>query len=108
MNGYLYFAQSTGFVGADPPVNFCPIARLQSTASVCFVAGANAGGSGARAKLDAARALGLEAEIGSIEAGKRADLTILSTNPLETPGADWETIPVWGVVLDGVKHPLVE
>jgi len=58
--------------------------------------------------LDAARVLGLEAEIGSIEPGKRADFTILGANPLETPGEAWEAIPVWGVVLDGVKRPLAE
>ena len=37
-----------------------------------------------------------------------SDFTILGANPLETPGEAWETIPVWGVVLDGVKHPLSE
>lgn len=58
--------------------------------------------------LDAARALGLEAEIGSIEVGKRADFTVLGANPLDTPGEDWEAIQIWGVVIDGVKRPLAE
>lgn len=56
--------------------------------------------------LDAAKALGLDGEIGSIEPGKRADFTILEANPLETKGADWPTIGVWGVVLGGEKRPL--
>lgn len=56
--------------------------------------------------IDAAYALGLEAEIGSIVPGKLADFTILETNPLETPGEGWGDIGVWGVVLDGEKRPL--
>lgn len=55
--------------------------------------------------LDAARVLGLQAEIGSIERGKRADFTILERNPLRTPGASWPSIGVWGVVLEGEKRP---
>lgn len=35
--------------------------------------------------LDAARAAGLEGECGSLEAGKRADLVVLSGDPLATP-----------------------
>lgn len=56
--------------------------------------------------IDAAYALGLEDEIGSIEPGKRADFTILEANPLDTPGEAWPDIAVWGVVLDGEKRGL--
>jgi len=55
--------------------------------------------------IDAAYALGLEAEIGSIAPGKRADLTILERNPLATASGEWSAIPVWGVVLGGEKRP---
>jgi hypothetical protein len=56
--------------------------------------------------IDAAYALGLEGELGSIEVGKIADFTILESNPLETPAEAWRDIEVWGVVLDGEKRPL--
>jgi hypothetical protein len=56
--------------------------------------------------IDAAYALGLEAELGSIAPGKLADFTILDSNPLETPGEAWGEIGVWGVVLDGEKRPV--
>ena len=56
--------------------------------------------------IDAAFALGLENELGSIEIGKRADFTILDANPLQTPGASWPDIEVWGVIIDGERRPL--
>ena len=55
--------------------------------------------------LDAAWSLGLEDELGSIEIGKRADFTVLDRNPLETEGAAWPSIGVWGVVVDGQIKP---
>lgn len=51
--------------------------------------------------LDAARILGLQDEIGSLAAGKRADFTILDADPFDVDPEDWPTIGVWGVVLDG-------
>ncbi|NNC72406.1 MAG: amidohydrolase family protein [Sphingomonadaceae bacterium] len=58
--------------------------------------------------IDAAYALGLEDELGSIAVGKRADFTILEANPLETPGEDWDDIGIWGVVLGGEPRPVQE
>ena len=55
--------------------------------------------------LDAAWSLGLEDEIGSLEVGKRADITVLGENPLETNATDWPDITVWGVLIDGALHP---
>lgn len=56
--------------------------------------------------IDAAYALGLEAELGSLAPGKLADFTILDSNPLNTPAEDWPDIGIWGVVIDGEKRPL--
>ena len=56
--------------------------------------------------IDAAYALGLDDQIGSIAPGKLADFTILDANPLETSGEDWPQIGIWGVVIDGDLRPL--
>lgn len=56
--------------------------------------------------IDAAYALGLEAELGSLAPGKLADFTILNANPLETAAEDWPEIEIWGVVIEGEKRPL--
>jgi len=56
--------------------------------------------------IDAAFALGLEDEMGSIAVGKLADFTVMDENPMEVDGAGWPDIAIWGVVLDGELRPL--
>lgn len=56
--------------------------------------------------IDAAWSLGLEDVIGSIEVGKQADLTITALNPMNFPGESWGAIPIKGVMIKGVAHPM--
>lgn len=55
--------------------------------------------------LGAAYTLGLDAEIGSIEAGKRADFAVLNDDPLDCPPEALKDIGVWGVVQGGRVFP---
>jgi predicted amidohydrolase YtcJ len=56
--------------------------------------------------LDAARAIRLEDEIGSIEVGKRADFTVLERDPFEAPPEVLAETPIWGTVFEGEVFPL--
>jgi len=51
--------------------------------------------------LGAAYTLKLDGEIGSIEAGKRADFAVLEDDPLEVPAQALKDVRVWGTVQDG-------
>ena len=53
--------------------------------------------------IGAAFQLHLDAEIGSIEAGKRADFAILDDDPLTVDPIKIKDIKVWGTVLGGQK-----
>jgi predicted amidohydrolase YtcJ len=54
--------------------------------------------------IDAAYVLGLENEVGSIRAGKRADFTIVGQDPYETPSVELKDIPVLATVFEGDVH----
>jgi predicted amidohydrolase YtcJ len=56
--------------------------------------------------LEAAWSLGLEDEIGSIAAGKKADFTILEQDPYAVNPHALKDIPIWGTVLEGTPHPI--
>ena len=51
--------------------------------------------------LEGARSLGREAELGSLEAGKRADFVVLSASPLDTSGEEIAAIEVLETWVDG-------
>jgi predicted amidohydrolase YtcJ len=56
--------------------------------------------------IDAAYSLRLEDEVGSIEPGKLANLTVLAENPLTVPPETIKDIEVWGTVHEGRVLPL--
>ena len=55
--------------------------------------------------LGAAYTLGLDGEIGSIEAGKRADFAVLEDDPLACAPEALKDVRVWGTVLGGTVFP---
>jgi predicted amidohydrolase YtcJ len=56
--------------------------------------------------IDAAWAIQMEDEIGSIEVGKRADFTVLERDPIEAPPEALADTPIWGTVFEGQVFPL--
>ena len=54
--------------------------------------------------IEAAYQLRMDDEIGTIEAGKRADFAVLEDDPLEVAPEDLRDVRVWGTVLGGVIY----
>jgi len=55
--------------------------------------------------ISGAYQLHLDDEIGSLEAGKKADFAVLQEDPLSIDPMHIRDIEVWGTVLAGTKHP---
>jgi len=56
--------------------------------------------------IDAAYMLGLENEIGSIRAGKKADFTVLESDPYNVRKSKLAGVGIWGTVLEGRLYPV--
>jgi predicted amidohydrolase YtcJ len=56
--------------------------------------------------IDAAYVLGMEDEVGSIQAGKKADFTVLEQDPWEVAPEALRDIPIWGTVFEGTPFPI--
>ncbi len=56
--------------------------------------------------IDAAYSIQMEKEIGSIEVGKRANLTVLEKDPNKTNPKEIKDIPIWGTMLEGRVQPV--
>ncbi len=57
--------------------------------------------------IEAAYSLRLEDEIGSIKPGKKADFTILDSDPFAVSPAEVKDIRVWGSILEGRISPVM-
>lgn len=53
--------------------------------------------------IDAAHILGLEKDLGTVEAGKLADLTVMDKSPYDVGVDGLRDINIWGVVFEGRK-----
>jgi predicted amidohydrolase YtcJ len=58
--------------------------------------------------IDAAYAIRMEDEIGSIEAGKIADFAVLEQDPYEVDPVNLKDIPIWGTVFEGTPFPIAK
>lgn len=58
--------------------------------------------------IDAAYSIQLEREIGSIEVGKRANLTVLDQSPYDVEPKAIKEIAVWGTMLEGRLQPVAK
>lgn len=56
--------------------------------------------------IEAAYAIQMEDEIGSIKVGKKADFTILEQDPYAIPPENLKDIPIWGTVFEGEVFPI--
>ena len=56
--------------------------------------------------IDAAHAIQMEDEVGSIQVGKRADFTVLERDPTAIVAEELADIPIWGTVFEGEPYPL--
>jgi predicted amidohydrolase YtcJ len=55
--------------------------------------------------IDAAYLIGMENELGSVEAGKLADFAVLDKDPYEVGVKGLRAIKVWGTVFEGKAYP---
>jgi len=46
----------------------------------------------------------MDNEIGSLEVGKLADLSVLASDPYEVPPEELKDIQVWGTMVGGIFH----
>ncbi len=56
--------------------------------------------------IEAAYMLGMEDEVGSLRAGKKADFTVLANDPYNVAPSELRDIPIWGTVFEGRPFPI--